>query len=74
MNAGFEKMKDEELIGKVRKGDKRAVDYLMDKYKNLVRQKARRLFLIGGDREDLIQEGMFGLYNAIRVYTPEREA
>ncbi|KSV59079.1 RNA polymerase sporulation sigma factor SigH [Acetivibrio ethanolgignens] len=74
MNAGFEKMKDEELIGKVRKGDKRAVDYLMDKYKNLVRQKARRLFLIGGDREDLIQEGMIGLYKAIRDYTPEREA
>lgn len=74
MSSGFERMKDEELIERVRKGDKRAVDYLMDKYKNLVRQKAHRLFLIGGDREDLIQEGMIGLYKAIRDYTPEREA
>lgn len=74
MSAEFEEMKDEELIEKVRQGDKRAVDYLMDKYKNLVRQKARRLFLIGGDREDLIQEGMIGLYKAIRDYTSEREA
>lgn len=73
MGAEFEKMKDEELIEQVRKGDKKAVDYLMDKYKNLVRQKARRLFLMGGDREDLIQEGMIGLYKAVRDYSLEKE-
>lgn len=74
MSTGFEKMKDEELIERIRKEDKRALDYLMEKYKNLVRQKARRLFLMGGDREDLIQEGMIGLYKAIRDYVPGREA
>lgn len=70
----FEKMRDEELIQEVRKGDIKAVDYLMDKYKNLVRQKARRLFLMGGDRDDLIQEGMIGLYKAVRDFTPGKEA
>ena len=74
MRGNFEEMKDEEIIEYVRQGDKRAVDYLMDKYKNLVRQKARRLFLMGGDSDDLIQEGMIGLYKAIRDYTPNREA
>lgn len=74
MRGKFEEMKDEELIECVRQGDKQVVDYLMDKYKNLVRQKARRLFLMGGDQDDLIQEGMIGLYKAIRDYTPNRDA
>lgn len=70
----FNLMKDEELIQEVRKGNVKAVDYLMDKYKNLVRQKARRLFLMGGDRDDLIQEGMIGLYKAVRDFVPGKEA
>lgn len=73
MSASFQDMRDEELIQRVRQGDKTAVDYLMDKYKNLVRQKARRLYLIGGDRDDLIQEGMIGLYKAIRDFAEEKE-
>jgi RNA polymerase sporulation-specific sigma factor len=77
-SAGMEitmiKTEDEELIKRVGQGEKKAVDILMEKYKNLVRQKARPLFLIGGDREDLIQEGMIGLYKAIRDYLPEKGA
>ncbi len=65
----FMELNDEQLIEAVHKEDKEALDFLMEKYKNLVRQKARRLFLIGGDRDDLMQEGMIGLYKAIRDYT-----
>ena len=48
--------------------------YLLEKYKQLVRLKAREYYLAGGDREDLLQEGMLGLFRAIRTYDPEREA
>lgn len=64
----FEAMDEKEVIAYAREGDNDAVDYLMEKYKNLVRQKARRLYIIGGDTEDLIQEGMIGLYKALRDY------
>lgn len=65
---------DEELIRMMRDGDKGIVDYLMVKYKNLVRKKAGALFLIGADREDLIQEGMIGLFKAIRDYQEDKES
>lgn len=65
---------DEELIRMMRNGDEKVVDYLMVKYKNLVRKKARALFLIGADNDDLIQEGMIGLFKAIRDYDEEKEA
>lgn len=65
---------DEELIRMIRDGDKGIVDYLMVKYKNLVRKKAGALFLIGADREDLIQEGMIGLFKAIRDYQEDKES
>lgn len=64
----LEEMTDEDIIGEIRNGRQEAMDYLLEKYKNLVRQKARTLFMIGGDNEDLIQEGMIGLYKAIRDY------
>lgn len=65
-------MDDEEILIQIKQGDSEAVDYLMDKYKNLVRRKAANLFLIGADKEDLIQEGMIGLYKAIRDYESEK--
>ena len=65
---------DEELIRMMRDGDKGIVDYLMVKYKNLVRKKAGALFLIGADKDDLIQEGMIGLFKAIRDYQEEKES
>lgn len=73
-NMGFEKLTDEELIQLTRSGHASATDFLMEKYKNVVRQKARTLFLIGGDKDDLIQEGMIGLYKAIRDYKPGKDA
>ena len=67
-------LSDEELISRLREGHEDIRDYLMEKHKNLVRKKARALYLIGGDNDDLIQEGMIGLYKAIREFDPERGA
>jgi len=67
-------MKDEELIRQLRKGDTEITDYIMDKYKYLVRKRANAMFLIGGENEDLIQEGMIGLFKAIRDFKEERES
>jgi len=64
-------MSDEELLELLRAGDSKITDYLLEKYRNFVRAKARTYFLIGADREDVIQEGMIGLYKAIRDYKPE---
>ena len=64
---------DEVLVEKIMAGDVEAMDFLMNKYKNLVRSLARPLFLVGADKEDLIQEGMIGLYKAIRDFRKEKE-
>ena len=70
----YEKRTDEELIGVLRRGQKDITDYIMDKYKYLVRKRANAMFLIGGDTDDLIQEGMIGLFKAIRDYRKEKDA
>ena len=70
----FEKKTDEELIEEIVAGNTAAMDFLMDKYKNLVRGKAKALFLVGADKEDLIQDGMIGLYKAIRDFDADKEA
>jgi len=70
----YREFSDQELIEQIRANDKEAMDFLLEKYKNLVRKKANSLFLIGGDKDDLIQEGMIGLYKAIRDFEPEKEA
>ena len=67
-------MTDEELIPAAQAGEDWAIDELFERYKNFVRAKARSYFLIGADREDIIQEGMIGLYKAIRDYRGERQA
>lgn len=64
----YSQMHDEEIIKMINKGDAFALDYLINKYKNLVRSKAKTYFLVGGDREDIIQEGFIGLYKAIKDY------
>lgn len=69
----YDTLTDEEIICCIREGDKEGTDYLLEKYKNLVRKKARALYLIGGDNDDLIQEGMIGLYKAIRDYDAGKE-
>ena len=68
----YDEMEDEAIVDLIRDGDNDAMDYLINKYKNYVRAKARTYFLIGADREDIIQEGMIGLYKAIRDYEEEK--
>ena len=72
--AEYDRMSDEDLIRSLRRGQDGISDYLMEKYKGMVRRKARAMFLIGGDTDDLIQEGMIGLFKAVRDYQPDREA
>ena len=64
---------DEELIEKLRSGDAEITDYILEKYKPLVRKKTNAMYLIGGENEDLIQEGMIGLFKAIRDFNFEKE-
>ncbi len=64
----YDVMQDEDIVEFAREGDIEAQEYLINKYKNFVRAKARSYFLIGADREDIIQEGMIGLYKAIRDF------
>lgn len=68
----FEYMLDEEVVEDARNGDMDALEYLMDKYKGFVRSKARCYFLVGADREDIVQEGMIGLYKAIRDFRSDK--
>lgn len=70
----FEQVTDEELIVRLRDGEGQITDYIMEKYKNLVRSKAGSMYILGADRDDLIQEGMIGLFKAIRDYDSGRDA
>jgi len=70
----YNNFSDEELIEKLRAGDAEIADYIMEKYKPLVRKKTNAMYLIGGETEDLIQEGMIGLFKAIRDYDSGRDA
>ncbi|MFZ5596970.1 MAG: RNA polymerase sporulation sigma factor SigH [Bacillota bacterium] len=69
---GFHLLIDEDVVEYAREGDDVALEYLINKYKNFVRAKARSYFLIGADREDIIQEGMIGLYKAIRDFRMDK--
>lgn len=70
----FEEMSDEELIRGLRNGRTEIMDFILEKYKFLVRKRANAMFLMGGEPEDLIQEGMIGLFKAIRDYKESRES
>ncbi len=70
--ARYSGMSDEEVVSVCREGDTLAEEYLLDKYKNFVRSRARSYFLVGADHEDIVQEGMIGLYKAVRDYKPEK--
>lgn len=70
----YQNLRDEELIEQLRRGDEKIMDFILDKYKPLVRKKANAMYLIGGDTDDLIQEGMIGLFKAIRDYNSEKES
>lgn len=70
----YQSCSDEMLIDMYRVGDRFAIDVLFERYKNLVRKKAKAMYLAGGDSDDLIQEGMIGLYKAVRDYDDSKEA
>ena len=70
----FEKMSENNIINLAQKRENAAMEYLLEKYKPLVRQKTRKLFLIDGDKDDLIQEGMIGLFKAVRDYQVGKDA
>ena len=65
------KMTDEQLIELLREGKTEITDYLMEKYKDMVRKQARAMYLWGGENDDLIQEGMIGLFKAVQDYDPK---
>ena len=68
----FENKSDEEIVIEAKSGDNRAQEYLISKYENFVKSKAKSYFLIGADKEDIYQEGMIGFYKAIRDYKPDK--
>ncbi|MEE1008406.1 MAG: sigma-70 family RNA polymerase sigma factor [Agathobacter sp.] len=69
----YEKYTDEKLIEMLRKGEDDVMEYILEKYKPLVRKKTNAMYLIGGESDDLIQEGMIGLFKAVRDYCPNKE-
>ncbi|WP_085520863.1 RNA polymerase sporulation sigma factor SigH [Tuberibacillus sp. Marseille-P3662] len=69
---GFAELEDEQVVRQVHDGDIQALEYMIDKYRNFVRAKAKSYFLIGADREDVVQEGMIGLYKAIRDFQGDK--
>lgn len=70
-NKDYDNMKDEDLIEIIRSGDKIAFDYLMNRYKELVNIKVSKYFIIGAERDDIVQEGLIGLFKAIKSYKPD---
>ena len=74
MLSKFDYLSDEDIVQAVHDNDSEALEYLINKYRNFVRAKARSYFLIGADREDIIQEGMIGLYKAIRDFRGDKLA
>jgi RNA polymerase sporulation-specific sigma factor len=70
----FESKTDEEIVIEAKNGDERALEYLLSKYQNFVKSKAKSYFLIGADKEDIYQEGMIGLFKAIRDFKDDKLA
>ena len=68
----YSAMADEQVVSLARDNDSQALEYIFNKYKNFVRSKARSYFLIGADREDIVQEGMIGLFKAIRDFREDK--
>ncbi|MBV4425640.1 RNA polymerase sporulation sigma factor SigH [Clostridium tyrobutyricum] len=70
--SSFKEMQDEEVVIQAKEGNRRAQEYLINKYENFVKSKAKSYFLIGADKEDIYQEGMIGLYKAIRDFRKDK--
>lgn len=74
MKEEYQQHSDEELMIYLRDGETSIMDFIMDKYKNLVKSKAKSMYILGADRDDLIQEGMIGLFKAVRDFDSGRDA
>ena len=72
--ASYRSLTDEQVVQAAQEGDGEALEYILDEYKNFVRSKARSYFLVGADHEDIVQEGMIGLYKAIRDFRPDKQS
>ena len=68
----FDGMTDEQIVLEVQKGDKQAISYLMNKYKELVNIKVSKYFMVGAERDDIVQEGLIGLFKAIKMYNQDK--
>ena len=68
----YSKMTDEEIIKEIRIGDKQALSYLMNKYKEIVNLKVGKYFMVGAEKEDIVQEGLIGLFKAIKTFNAEK--
>ncbi len=69
----YKEKSDEDLINIIKSGDKLALDFLINKYKELVNMKVSKFFMIGAEKEDIIQEGLIGLFKAVKSYNPEKQ-
>ena len=69
----YQNLTDEEIIKEIRLGDDEALTYILEKYKDLVNAKVGKYFIIGAEREDTIQEGMIGLFKAIKCFDPDKQ-
>ena len=69
----YEQLSDEDVIKLIRSGDKNALDYIMNKYTNVVNIKVSKYFIIGAEKEDIVQEGLIGLYKAVKSFDMEKD-
>ena len=74
LSTDYNELNDDELIALFRKGDRQAAEFLLEKYKYIVKVRASSFFLLGGEKDDLLQEGMIGLFHAISEYDSGRDA
>ena len=69
----YKEMSDEDLINVIKSGDKYALEFLIGKYKELVNMKVSKFFMIGAEKEDIVQEGLIGLFKAVKSYNPDKQ-
>ena len=69
----YSNLNDEEIISQIKQGNQEALGYLLEKYKNLVNIKVSKYFMAGAEKEDIVQEGMIGLFKAIKDFKPDKQ-
>lgn len=73
LNLGFKKCSDEEILTQIKTGNKEALEYLMEKYKDMVNAKVSKYFIVGAEKEDIVQEGLIGLFKAIKNFDAKKQ-